>query len=678
MTPVFQLSRQSLWCLFIVQLLLILPHLGRLPLWLPCFYGAALFWRYGVYSGRFVFPLKWQKAGLLLIFVSGIVLSFRQVFALDSLIAVLLGLSSLKLLEMYYKRDALVWVFVSIFILMTVFLFSQSIFSALYVFIVLSLILVVYISFYRSPDSDKDNFGNTLQLVKLSSSMLLQSIPLMIVMFLVFPRLGSLWSVPLQSDKSKTGMSDTLRPGDINNLTQSKEVAFRVTFNGDIPSNDELYWRGLVLNHFDGLTWEQYSTGHVDEQIIWAGSRSGFMPDRIKRGEMYADYEIILEPSYRYWLFALATPIPQTAHVGLTSDFRLMKDSPINARFKYKVQSFRVIALEPEMDARRIYIETALPENANPKTRSYVQSLREQVPDDDAYIKAVLNMFHQDFFYTLKPPLLGQHSVDDFLFNTKKGFCEHFASSFAFMMRAAGIPARVIAGYQGGEINPYEGYLLVHQYDAHAWVEVWLEDKGWVRIDPTAAVAPQRILDGFRDSFLSTSPLESPFSLDSYRGLGFINELRLQADRVNYLWARWVLGYDNKLQEKFLSNLLGEYSVKRIAIASALFAGVFFILLSAYIYWKGIDRTRPAVIRVYQKFCKRIAKKGMQRQVGESPLAFAHRVKQAFPDSGTALDEITSEFYALAYNADGNDNDKTDADALKSFKAKVNAFNLRV
>jgi len=272
-----------------------------------------------------------------------------------------------------------------------------------------------------------------------------------------------------------------------------------------------------------------------------------------------------------------------------------------------------------------------------------------------------MSWFNQEFYYTLQPPTLGKNSVDEFLFQSKKGFCEHFASSFVFMLRAAGIPARVVVGYQGGELNPLENYYVVRQYDAHAWAEVWMENPqdsaitGWQRFDPTFAVAPHRILDGFRETFEENGELDFPITaLEKYRDIAWVNLLRLQMDRLNYEWARWVLDYDAEKQFQLMTSLLGEYSIARLALFSVGFVVILMGLISLALWWQERDRTLDPVLRAYRRFCLRLSKRGYTLAPGETPVEFLLRVSTTDPDHYGYLREVSENLSRYWYQPEAS------------------------
>jgi transglutaminase-like putative cysteine protease len=451
--------------------------------------------------------------------------------------------------------------------------------------------------------------------------------------------------VPLKTHTAKTGISDFMKPGDISKLSQSAEVAFRARFDGDIPDRSQLYWRALVFSRFEKGRWSNLGYFNVPSK-----ERRSTVVE--KTGEPLR-YSIIMEPTQQNWLFGLRYATPDRPGILSTPDFRLYSLVVIEDDFSYRVESWPEARLETELSAWRRAVELRLPDGDNPRARDWARSLREKSPDDRAFVEAVLAHFNREpFVYTLEPPLLPEaNAMDAFLFETRRGFCEHFAAAFVVAMRSAGVPARVVAGYQGGELNPVNKTVIVHQFDAHAWAEVWLEGQGWVRFDPTGAVAPERIERGLEDAvagegtFLSESPL-SPLR---YRSVRWINQLRLRYDALTYRWQSWVVGFDGNAQVTLLRDILGEVSAGRFA---AVFIGSWILVLLPVAL--GLLRRRDtqpvsSLDRGYLKVCERLANLGYPRFTGESATQYAARVSADCPAWSGPLTELSNLYAELAY-----------------------------
>ena len=655
MIPHYQIPRNTLLWLFSSQILVLLPHVQRTPVWVIVLLVISMLWRIQIFRGHWSFPKKTIKVLLTLVACAGLVFSFPSFFGLEALVSTLLVAYALKLLEMYYKRDALIVLYLSFFLMMTGFLFDQSIVLALFNLIALSVIVTTLIGLYQHSGYLHPWLG-----FRKSAVMLLQAIPFMILMFVMLPRFPTFWSMPLQKNTPKTGMSDSMSPGDISRLTRSNDPVMRIRFTRDTPPQADMYWRGLVLSRFDGRRWQ------ADEMLFgkpkdfvkayqYGEDRKRFIREIESLGLYQTDkvatvYEVILEETQTQWLYALQGSIPSTPGIWVNFEQILAKNGFVNSRYKYEVISYQAYPVENSLPLWQRDLYTRIPERFNPRTRQQANEWKQQFSTTEEYITHTLEWFNREFYYTLEPPALGENSVDEFLFDFKKGFCEHFASSFVFMLRSAGIPARVVVGYQGGEFNPYEKYWLLRQYDAHAWAEVWIAGKGWVRYDPTFAVAPQRILDGFRNTFEERGELSLPvLSMERYHDAAIINFLRLQWDSLNYNWTRWVLSYDADRQIVFMTKWLGEYSITRIALIFSSAVTVLLALIYASLLWRERDTTPDPVLRQYHRFCKKMKKAGLPLQRGETPEVFLQRLYETDPKRFAHLKLASARLYDYWY-----------------------------
>ncbi|WP_290739519.1 DUF3488 and transglutaminase-like domain-containing protein [Haliea sp.] len=634
------IPRNALVWIIISQFALLAPHLLRLPLWLVLVYLGTAVWRLLVFQGRASFPGRLVRASLALGGCVAVFLSYGNLLGLEPTVALLLIAFAFKLLELVKPKDAYVLLFLGYFICVIGFLFSQDILFVLYSLFTLVLVTTGLVALHR-PREDHFRLGS----LRLPALMLAQAFPLMLVLFFLFPRIGPLWTVPVKSHAAKTGVSDFMRPGDISELSQSDDVAFRVQFEGDIPPKSELYWRGLVFS--------------VLEEGAWRSLRYNELPGLELRppavepeGEPLA-YTVLMLPTQQNWLYSLRYAQPAQRGILSTADYRLYSPVEIEEQLQYRVRSWPGTPLDPELSDWRRETELALPVQDNPATRALAQRLRDGAADSAAFVDAVLQYFRDEpFVYTLQPPLLtAENSMDQFLLQTRRGFCEHYAYAFVVMMRAAGVPARVVAGYQGGEINPVNRTVIVHQFDAHAWAEVWLEGRGWVRIDPTAAVSPDRIELGLEEavaaegSFLANSPL-SPLR---YRGVNWVNMLRLRYDALTYRWQSWVTGFDGEAQYRLLQDLFG-------SIRAPVFAGA--ILLSGVVVlvpvgWLLLQRRRPRPLppeqRLFLEFCEQMRRRGMTRATGEAPGSFGRRVAREAPQLAGWAMQFIDAFEQLEY-----------------------------
>jgi protein-glutamine gamma-glutamyltransferase len=657
-----------LWLLASVVLVL-LPHIPRLPIWLSVLCVVSVVGRVLVYLGRLSAPNALFKLACVALVVLLTTMHFRrEVFSIDATVSVLLAGLTLKLLEMQQRRDVLLVIYLCYFAALAEFIYSQSMPVALYMALTIAVITAALLSLQQTPAQQKP-----WRTFRLASVILSQSLPLMLVCFLLLPRLSPLWSVPMPTNKSTSGLTDSLNMGEIGELARSASVAFRVQFNGEPPTFKELYWRALTLDNFNGKQWKQ---GFITEPQSLSASPNQLQRwyQQIEWRGRVLDYNVIMEPSYQPWLYTLQMPQLVDATLAMSQDYQVASRRPISQRLSYDVRSYLDFAIGDELSNVQQRRALQLPDNSNARAQRFASELRAQAPNEQAYIDAVLAHFRNEtFFYTLSPPVLGADPVDEFLFDTRQGFCEHYASSFTFLMRAAGIPARVVVGYMGGEFNPYDGTLVVRQYDAHAWAEVWLPEQGWVRIDPTAAVSPQRILQGSnsvlqaQDSFLQNET----FSLIRFRESQWLNSLRLRLEMLDYTWNRLVLNYNSESQFRLLNSLVGLFGYAKFMLM-ALVSVLSVIALSAFIVLRSGRRLPQSLVtQHYLQLCQALAKHGFTRQRGETATAFLQRVAQQKPQWREPLATITQDFLQLTYAEP-----TPSKQALMRFKQAIRQFRL--
>ncbi len=642
---VYQIPRNSLAWLLCAQIAVILPHVGRLPIWVTVVSAACIVWRVMVYRGHWRFPGKWVCGLLVVAGFLGVPIGYRTILGLEPAIALLVVAYVLKLLEMHRQRDAYVVILLGYFVAMCQFLFQQSIPWTIYV-----LASVMMISAGLIGLNQTQTHTRPLWTLRKAGALTAQSLPLMLVLFVLFPRIPPLWTVPTQTQTARSGMSDEVSPGDIASLATSSELAFNVTFEGNPPPQSSLYWRGLTLGDFDGETWRQ-------DRIMW---RAAYRVDRDippwaeqveRRGRVF-NYDVIMEPTQQNWMFTLTMPdLPTDTDIAMGPDYRWVRIEPVRSKFRYQVTSTLNFRTEPILANFWRYRMTRLPEEGNPRARALATELRSRVGSDADYVDEVMRYFYAgDFNYTLQPPLLGDNKVDDFLFETRRGFCEHFASSYAFLMRAANIPARLVVGYHGGEYNDIADYFSVYQYDAHAWVEVWLEGRGWVRVDPTTSVAPNRLEQGLQAAVEAeeTFLLDSPFSLFARQNL-ILAEIRLQISALTYYWDTWVVGYTPEVQQDLLRDYLGDFDRKDLGIL--LLVSFFSVLavIGFFVLLKRAHQPLPPVERAYLQFCRIMEKAGVVRQMGEAPDTFGLRAAESMPDLAEEIRTVTEAFVRLNY-----------------------------
>lgn len=585
-----------------------------------------------------------------------------QIGLLLSMVNMLVMASALKLMQMRTPRDYFLLICAQFFIIGCGLIFEQSIaFSAFYAAATLTLLLSL--TYKIAPiKSLKKQFTLVLKLS-------LQALPICLLLFLLLPKIEPLWKMP-RGKGAETGLSEVITPGDIANLSQSDELAFRVEFKGVIPEPKDRYWRALVFEDFDGSSWQVAEIRKkVKRNLVRA--RDWFRPNY--DGETAYEYDVIVEPTEQHWLFSLDVPLSLTDSVWLSHDFQLQHASPVVNKLKYSVISYPETPLRTPLTYLDTNINLMLPSNGNPKTVEWVNDLRSQYPNNAAFINQVERFFvRENFTYTLRPVPMLFNPIDQLLFSEKSGFCAHYASAYAYIMRLADIPARVVGGYQGGEMRG-EQYMSVYQYDAHAWVEIWDDDLGWVRKDPTGLVAPERIQFGLEfavaheDSFLENSP----FALAKLKDFALFNQVRLLLADMDFLWSSLILGFDKEMQLAMFSELVGE--LKRSKIALLLFIAFIFVgaMLLAFNFRIWFPKITNEPLHWYQKSLKKLAKKGMNRKKEEGPRNFAMRVSdQLAPEIGNAFMSLTEDFLQLQYAQ----KDQQSKSEIEQFKLKIKVF----
>lgn len=615
---------QELW-LLACAVLTLLPDVEHAPAWLTAAAGAAFAWRAAIWWRRTALPPRWLLSFLVVAGTAGVFLTYRQLFGKDPGIALLILFLALKLLEMRRVRDGLAVIFLCCFLLLTHFLNAQGIEVA---GLTLTALVVITAALASLAHAGRPAVAH----LRLAALMLAQAAPFMLVLFLLFPRVqGPLWGLPVDAYSGMSGLSDTMSPGSISNLSLSGEIAFRVKFEGEPPPKHALYWRGPVLRFYDGRTW---SAGVRQEKVS---------PPDTATGTAFR-YAVTLEPHNKHWLFVLEMPVAPPSGAILSREYQVLSKAPVRSRIRYELQGHPDFVPGADEPADVIRNHLNLSAN-NPRTRALAEQWRREAGRDEAVIRRMLDHFRKEnFFYTLTPPLLGENSIDQFLFDTRRGFCEHFASAFVFAMRAAGMPARIVTGYQGGEYNPVDGYLIVRQSDAHAWAEVWLEGKGWLRVDPTAAIAPSRIEAGLASAVPAGEPL--PFLVRA--DLSWLRQVRFRWEAVTNTWNQWVLGYTPQRQREVLSRLgMREPDWRSMTAVMAVMCGFLLLGLTAWVLHKRV-RLDPT-LRAWNRLSRKLARAGLARKTWEGPADYARRVGLARPELGQSVAEIAALYIELRY-----------------------------
>jgi transglutaminase-like putative cysteine protease len=602
--------------LMLACLLVMAPHVTHLPWWASVFCGALLAWRAWITARGQRMPPRWILAPISCVAMVAVFLTYGTFLGREAGVTMLVLLMAFKLLEMRARRDLFVVIFLGFFLLLTSFFYSQTIFTALLVMCAVVAMLTAQLSF---------QFTGTVPALRkravLAARIVGLAIPLTLVLFVLFPRIqGPLWGMPGAAARPHTGLSDSMSLDNISSLALSGEVAFRVKFAEQAPPKSRLYWRGPVLGAFDGKTWRGLPMRREDSVKVAVRRRSA--PIR---------YQVTLEPTGQTSLFALDLPVLATVlennPTWLAPDLQILARDAIGERVRYEAVSSLDYDLQADQTLPALRQWLALPAGQNPKTRALATDMRQRERNPDHLVRAVLRMFRADGFrYTLSPPALGANPIDDFLLATRAGFCEHYASAFVVMMRMMEIPARVVTGYQGGEINPVDGYLTVRQSDAHAWAEVWLAGRGWVRVDPTAAIAPDRVEQNL-ESVIPPQLLGGLFALDQQHGaLAFaLDHVRQNWEAINNDWNQWVLDYTPTRQRDFIQSLgfrNGDWQTLTLLMVTIGIAVMTIVALPLVRHWQQRDRVEA----LYAAFCDNLAQLGYPRAVHEGPRAFRERL----------------------------------------------------
>lgn len=610
------IPRISLVWLLVAQVLVIIPHVSHVPLWLLGLWLGCAAWRVQVFRMRVPFPNSWVKAALMLSSGFAVYLSRGSLVGLDAAVALLITAFILKLLEMRTRRDALVLIFLGFFSVVTSYLFADGLLAALYSILPVIALLAALLGLQQSSFA-----AQPLLTLKLASRLFAQAIPLMVLLFVLFPRLEPLWSLPQPKEQGTVGLSSSMTPGDLADLGQSSALAFRARFDGAIPAQSQLYWRALTLPYFDGRSWS------ISQQL---GTQE---PQWQAQGEALS-YSIIMQPSTQPWLFALDVGSSEQADIRLMSDFRLQRSTPVNRAYQYQATSWPNALRQPQLSQMQQHEFLQLPRAGNPQTRDWAQTLRKQYPDDNALVAGLLQHFNQQpYHYTLKSPLLGKDSVDEFLFSSRRGFCAHYAGAMVFTLRAAGIPSRVVAGYQGGETNQAGQFVQVRQFDAHAWVEYWQLGQGWRSVDPTFQVAPERIERGVQDALKDEADLFQGDFLSPlrYQHIAWINQLRMSWESLNHSWQTQILGYQRERQQAWLKQWFGQVDWQTIGLFLVLSAALIIALLVLWMF-KPWQRQSDPLQRIVNEFQRVLQRRGFTRQTGEGLRSFWQRIRADLPE----------------------------------------------
>jgi protein-glutamine gamma-glutamyltransferase len=654
--------KNVIW-LLITMALVIAPHAMRLPVWITAACVAAGLARWHIARRGLRAPNSWVMGIMALLIAGGTWFQFRAFFGREVGVALLVVMLCLKILEMRVKRDALLVIFLGFFMVMTNFLYSQTIFIGVYMFTCVLFFVATLIGFNRVNTE-----ATTRERLKPAAWLLVQAVPLMLVMFFLFPRIsGPLWRMPSQG-QATTGLSDKMSPGDIDKLMKSDELAFRVDFDGPAPQPFELYFRGPVLSLFDGTTWSLMASANNNTQDVVMTPISPAI-----------SYRVTQPPSSHQYLFALDLLGSLPPESEISSEYQLRSIAPPNALRSYSMKSHLQYRAGNNLSTpmRKRYLALGF---GNPLTIEWGRSLRKKHGADNvALVEEVLEKYRAEFEYTLEPPKLANSPMDGFLFQSKKGFCEHYSGSFALLMRAADIPARVVTGYQGGEINSINQQLVVKQSDAHAWTEIWLDDRGWVRVDPTSAVSPLRVNQGVNAALGPLNTFESMMAADK---LGLLKAIQQNWDAVNNKWTQWVIGFNADRQQSLFS-WAGLQSVDWQTIGLLMLAGFILVgaIISAPLMWRLYRvKTDPAAA-AFKRFTAKLNRVGLKHEAWEGPqdlLARLNDPRYALSTaSQTAARAVLEHYISLRYGIESTQTGAQKRATVAQLRRMISGFRPR-
>ena len=623
-------SRDTLFMLAVIAWVA-LPQLSHLPLWCSLLSGAVMLWRGWLAVTLRPLPARWWLWLLLVLTVGATLLTHKTLLGRDAGLTLIMVLLALKTLELRARRDAFVVFFLSFFMMLSNFFFSQSLLTAGAMLIALLGLLTALVNAHMPVGRPP-----LLQSARIAASMTLLGAPIMVVLFMLFPRMAPLWGVPSDAMSGRSGLSATMQVGTIASLALDDSVAMRLSFEGTPPRQSDLYFRGPVLSSFDGRSWQPLRSG------LPAPMRPA--PNLQVRGAP-VNYQVTLAPNQRPWLLLLdaapMAPVLPGFEAHMTAELQWLVDRPITDLVRYSARSYPDFSHGPLRPVAGLQEYLALPSGFNPRTLQLAAELRRDpryAADDGTQLVAALleRLRTGGYVYTLEPGVYGRDTADEFWFDRKEGFCEHIASSFVILLRALDLPARVVTGYQGGEQNPVDGFWTVRQSDAHAWTEVWLSGRGWVRVDPTAAVAPGRVG--------SLQRLQAPRGVITEAIFGNVSpqvalSLRAVWDAVNNRWNQSVLNYTQRKQ----LNLLKDLGFKSPSWEDLIYLLIGIVVLASLggAAWTLWERTRQDPwLRLLARAGARLQKAGVQLAPNSPPRRMAEQLRAQFGPEHRAAQRI--------------------------------------
>ncbi len=636
-------SRDTLFLLAVIAWVL-LPQTPHLPWWCSTLAFAVLVWRGQLALTGKALPNAWWRLGLLAVAMGATLASFKTLLGRDAGVTMLAVLLTLKTLELRARRDAFVVFFLGFFCMLSNFFYTQSLLTAASMLIGLLGLLTVLVNAHMPVGKPP-----LLVAAKTAGWMALLGAPIMIVLFLLFPRLAPLWGTPGEAITGRSGLSAKMQVGTIASLALDDSVAMRIKFESPPPQQPDLYFRGPVLSTFDGREWtgaspDVFSRFRVTASLVVSGE-----PVR---------YEVTQEPNSKPWLMVMdaanRAPTIEGYNTFMQSDLQWITNRPVNDLARYKVQSYTSFQHGPQQTVIGLREFVELPPGFNPRTLALANEIRRDARYSQAgsgpLVDVVMSKLRTgSYTYTLEPGVYGQNTADEFWFDKKEGFCEHIASSFVILMRALDVPARIVTGYQGGEINGVDGFWTVRQSDAHAWAEVWTEGRGWVRVDPTSAVAPGRT-----GAFQRLQAPQNPIG-QALRNLNpaFSAQVRAIWEAVNNAWNQRVLNYTQGKQLSLLKNI--GFSSPSWQDLGILLSGILVVVSLLGAAWSLWERTQhDPWLRLLARARKRLATAGIDSTPATSPRQLAALLRAKFGETYAAalqwLMHLEAQRYANSPN----------------------------
>jgi transglutaminase-like putative cysteine protease len=654
------LTRVSTLWVIITLFVCMLPQINSMPVQLVLITLLPMVWRLLAEFRGWKPTTSLVRTIATLFAIATLLVTYGGLMGRRAAVSMLVLMLSLKLLETFRVRDARIVASLSLFLCATQFLFSQGLTMIIYIIACLlsSMIALMFLHRREAWENIEDTPDTSYRLfteMGFGLRLLGLALPIGLVLFLFFPRWGSpLWGIPEEALDARSGLSGSMTPGSIQNLFMDDSPAFRATFEGEVPEYYEMYWRGPVFWDFDGRTWE---SGYLSQTL-----RAQIKPDPL---DAPYRYRVQMEPTEQSWLFALDYTALEPRGTYMTIDYQLMSRRPVTRLHEF------VMASEPDFTDSPELLQTLrnkaleLPVDFNPRTAELIDRWRSEINEPAVMVQRALSHFNQEAFrYTLNPALLTRHSVDEFMFDTREGFCEHYASAFTVMMRMAGIPARVVTGYQGGWYNPVGSYVLVRQSDAHAWSEVWLEGQGWTRVDPTAAVSPSRIERGSVDSMD-----ERRYMLD----FEWLRNVRNTFDVFQRSWNEWIVAFNAVNQSRLFSMFgweeLDSAKLIILMIINILAISTVTFILAPYLMKYRTRRQKDPVIRAWHRFVRKLKKAGVHARPSMGPMELADRAGQELQDRADVIMNIARLYSVCRYSGNNARADEL-VDMIRRFQVR--------